>query len=149
MLRTGFLRGEGAFGQSNSTVSYSLTAFGAGDMIQAMPQFGWNSSEQKITLAVSEKMAGNGINFYVSEGLRKMLDLDNGRVFPGIIETATVGFQGSNYTISDPPVYEHCIGKLHIAGSPYRSICGDAERVHRESKHRLCSRVSVRTPDFV
>ena len=101
-----WVRGEGAFGQSNSTVSSSLTAFGAGDMIQAMPQFGWNSSEQKITLAVSEKMAGNGINFYVSEGLRKMLDLDNGRVFPGIVETATVGFQGSNYTISNPPVYE-------------------------------------------
>ena len=75
-----WLRGDGVFGQTNSYVSSTLTAFDASDSIQGMPRFIWDDTTQRISLAVSPKMLTNGITFYVNEGLRKILGFDSGPV---------------------------------------------------------------------
>lgn len=79
------VRGEGVWGSGNS----SIAPYGPANAIQGWPRFQWNKDTQKISLAVSNLMMSNGINFFMSPALNAMLGFDTGRMVPGISQIYT------------------------------------------------------------
>ena len=72
-----WVRGQGVFGEGAGD-----TAYGAAEALQAFPRFQWDASTNKIALAVSKKMVGNGVSFYTSPGLQSILGFETGRIRP-------------------------------------------------------------------